>query len=72
MIVIPHGTMFTVLPVVFELSLGVMILSRGELVKPGLIGGAGFSLTAALASSIRESIANLGLAIAFAVLALVN
>lgn len=68
-LVIPQAKFFTILLVVLQLSIALMILSRGELVQVGLVVGAGFSLLAALVSNVPGATANLALAIIMALLA---
>jgi hypothetical protein len=62
--------LFTVLLVVFQLIVAFCILSRGELVVPGLIAGAIFCFAAALVSNTGGAIANLILAVGQLFLAL--
>ena len=69
-IIIPHAKLFTILLIVLQVSIALMILSRGSLVQLGLVAGAGFSLLAALVSSVPGAIANLALAITMLLLAL--
>jgi hypothetical protein len=61
-IVLPYSKLFTILLIVFQLFVAISILSRGILVKPGLIAGAAFTLAAAMVSNIPGAIANLALA----------
>ena len=68
-LVIPHDRIFTVLLIIFQLIVAFCILSRGELVVPGLIAGAVFCFTAALVSNTGGAIANLVLAVGQLVLA---
>jgi hypothetical protein len=69
-LVIPRAKVFTVLLVALQLSVAVMIFSRGELVTTGLTVGAAFALAAAFVSSPGGAVANLALAAAQALLAL--
>ena len=68
-LVIPHDRIFTVLLIIFQLIVAFCILSRGELVVPGLIAGAVFCFAAALVSNTGGAIANLVLAFGQLVLA---
>jgi hypothetical protein len=62
-VVIPHGSLFTISLIVFQLIVAYCILSRGPLVKPGLIAGAIFSFGVVLVSNAFGAVANLGMAI---------
>ena len=62
-LVIPHDRLFTILLIIFQLFVAFCILSRGELVVPGLIAGTVFCFAAALVSNTGGAIANLALAI---------
>jgi hypothetical protein len=68
-VVIPQAKLFTILLIVLQGSIAIMILSRGNLVKPGLIAGVVFCLAAAFVSNVPGAIANLALAGALAILA---
>jgi hypothetical protein len=68
-LVIPHDRLFTILLIVFQLIVAFCILSRGDLVVPGLIAGAVFCFAAALVSNTGGAIANLVLAVGQLVLA---
>lgn len=61
-VVIPHARLFTILLILFQLTLAFCILSRGELVKPGLIAGALFNLAVAFVSNTPGAIASLAMA----------
>lgn len=61
-VVIPNDKLVTLAIIVFQASVAVMILTRGDLVRPGLIAGGSFAAGAALASSPRGAIGNLVLA----------
>lgn len=61
-IVLPYSKLFTILLIVFQLIVAISILSRGIIVKPGLIAGAVFSLAAVMVSNMPGAIANLILA----------
>ena len=69
-LVIPHDRLFTILLIIFQLVVAFCILSRAELVVPGLIAGAVFCFAAALVSNTGGAIANLVLAAGQLVLAL--
>jgi hypothetical protein len=71
-VVIPYARLFTVLLIALQVSIAVMILSRGNLVQYGLIAGAVFSLAAALVSNVPGAIANLALAALLILLALTH
>ncbi len=68
-IVIPHAKLFTILLITLQTSTAFMILSRGNLVKPGLIVGAAFSLAVVPLSNVPGAIANFTLAAIQALLA---
>lgn len=61
-VVIPNARIFTVIMIVFQLAVAVCILSRGVLVKPGLLAGALFAFGAAFVSNGPGAAANLALA----------
>jgi hypothetical protein len=67
--VIPNATAVTVVFVLFEATVAVMILLRGDLVQPALIAGGGFALVGAAASSPGGTVANLAMAVALFTLA---
>jgi hypothetical protein len=69
-VVIPHARLFTILLIVFQLAVAFCILSRGALVRPGLIAGAIFSFTVVFVSSAPGAIANLVMSIGQLYLAL--
>lgn len=69
-VVLPNARPFTVLLVAFQTAVAIMILTRGDLVTPALLAGAGFAGLAALASSPAGTAANLALAAIQAALAL--
>jgi hypothetical protein len=62
-VVIPNGTVFTVLLIVFQAAVAIAILTRGDLVTLGLLAGGTFALVAALFSNPAGAIANLVLAV---------
>lgn len=61
--VIPHARLFTILLIAFQLIVAFSILSRGPLVKPGLIAGAIFSFGVVFVSNVPGAIGNLVMAI---------
>ena len=61
-VVIPNGRLFTILVIVVQVAVGIAILSRGDLVKLGLLAGGAFAVLAALASSPGGTVGNLVLA----------
>lgn len=69
-VVIPRARLFTILLIVFQLIVAFCILSRGPLVKPGLIAGAIFSFGVVFVSNAFGAIANLVMAIVQLYLAL--
>lgn len=71
-LVIPHTTVFTILLIIFQMSVGLMILTRGSLIEEGLFAGAAFSLAIIPASNTRGILANSGLAAVLVVLALLR
>lgn len=50
-LILPNARLFTVLLVLFQVTVAVLILIRGDLVKAALIAGGVFALVAGLASS---------------------
>ncbi|UCG25889.1 MAG: hypothetical protein JSW55_07855 [Chloroflexota bacterium] len=68
-LVIPRASLITALLVALQISIAILILSRGDSVRTGLIMGCLFCLAAALVSSIGGAIANLILATLMALLA---
>jgi hypothetical protein len=71
-VVIPNATVVTALLVVFGATVAIMILLRGDLVRPALLAGGGFALAAAAASSPGGTVANLALAAVAFTLALAH
>ncbi len=61
-VVIPNATLVTSLLVLFGAAVAIMILSRGDLVRPGLLAGGCFALVAAAPSSPGGTVANVALA----------
>ncbi len=68
--VIPNATLATIVIVLVEAALALMILLRGDLVRPALLAGAVFATTAAAASSPGGTVGNLALATIMVILAL--
>jgi hypothetical protein len=62
-VVIPNAKVFTVLLIIFQVSVAICILSRGALVVPGVMAGAIFCFGAVLVSNPGGAIANLVMAI---------
>lgn len=62
-VVIPHARLFTISLIAFQLIVALCILSRGPLVKPGLIAGAIFSFGVVFVSNTFGAIASLVMAI---------
>ena len=60
-VVIPNARLCTILLIVFQLTVAFFLLSRGALVKPGLIAGAIFAFEAVLVSNTTGAIANLAM-----------
>ena len=69
-VVIPRARLFTILLIIFQLTVAFCILSRGELVKPGLFLGAIFSFAVVFVSNAPGAIANLVMSIGQLYLAL--
>jgi hypothetical protein len=61
-LVIPNGTVVTVLVILFQVTVAVAILSRGDLVTAALYTGATFALVVAFFSSPRGAVGNVALA----------
>lgn len=68
-LVIPRASLFTILIIACQISVAILILSRGDFVKAGLIVGCLFCLVAAFVSSVGGAIGNLTLAALMALLA---
>jgi hypothetical protein len=62
-VVIPRSRAFTIVLVIFQVSVALALLSRGPYTAYGLWAGALFCLVAAAASSLGGAIANLILAV---------
>lgn len=60
--VLPHATVFTVSLILFETAVAIIILTRGDLVRPALVAGAVFCVIAALVSRPGGTAGNLALA----------
>lgn len=69
-VVIPNGTLFTVLLIVFQVAVAIAILTLGDFVKVALLAGGAFSLAVAFFSNPAGSAAGLALAVIQFVLAL--
>jgi hypothetical protein len=63
-LVIPHARLFTILLIIFQLTLAFCILSRGNLVKPALFAGAIFNLGVAFVANATGAIASLVMSVA--------
>ncbi len=61
-VIMPNGRLFTGLLIAFQTAVGVLVLTRGDLVKAALIVGGVFAVGAALASSPGGTVGNLILA----------
>ena len=61
-VVIPKDRVITLAIIAVQAAVAIMILSRGDLVRPGLIAGGVFASGAALVSSPRGAVGNLALA----------
>jgi uncharacterized membrane protein YphA (DoxX/SURF4 family) len=71
-VIIPHARLFAILFIIFQVVVAVCILSRGTLVRPGLIAGAIFSLVVVFVSNTYGAIANLIMCIVQIYLALIR
>ena len=69
-LVIPRARYFTAALIVFQLVVGISILSRGAFVEVGLLAGAIFCFGAVFVSSIPGALANLVMAVVQLYLAL--
>ena len=69
-VVIPRARIFTISLIIFQLVVAFCILSRGALVRPGLIAGAIFSIAVVFVSNASGAIANLVMSIVQLYLAL--
>jgi hypothetical protein len=61
-VVVPNARLITILVIVFQVIVGILIISRGDLVKLALIVGGTFALAVAVVSSPGGTIGNLLLA----------
>ena len=61
--VIPNPRMFTTTLILFQLFVGIAILSQGPSVKLGLLAGTAFCMYAVFVSNLPGAIANLVLAV---------
>lgn len=68
-VVLPNGTIFTILVIAFQVTVAVLIFTRGNLATAALFAGAGFAFLAALASSPGGTVGNLVLAAIQSILA---
>jgi len=71
-VVIPNALVVTALLVVFGATVAIMILSRGDLVRPALLAGGGFAFVAAAASSPGGTVAGLAVGVVAFLLALTD
>lgn len=62
-VVIPRARLFTGLLIAFQLLVASLILSRGNLVEPGLIAGAAFCFIVVFVSNASGAMANLLMAV---------
>lgn len=68
-VVIPNARFFTAALIAFQLLVALAILSRGELVRLGLLAGGVFAFSAVFVSNMSGGIANLFLALSLIYLA---
>ena len=61
-VIIPNGTLFTVALITFQITISILIFTRGDLVAAALFAGGTFALVVALFSSPGGAIGNLVLA----------
>jgi len=61
--VLPTPRIFTVTLILFQLLVGIAILSRGQFVSAGLLAGVVFSLYAVFFSDVRSAVVNIGLSV---------
>jgi hypothetical protein len=61
-VIIPNGTLFTVLLIAFQVTIAIAIFTRGDLVTAALHAGGAFAFVVAFFSSPGGTIANLMLA----------
>jgi hypothetical protein len=61
--VIPNPSIFTVTLILFQLFVGIALLSRGPFVGLGLLAGTVFCMYAVFVSNVPGAIANLALAV---------
>ena len=62
-IVLPNPGIFTVLLILFQLFVGIALLSEGPYVGLGLLAGTAFSMYAVFVTNVPGAIANLALAV---------
>jgi hypothetical protein len=68
-VVIPNASLFTLLIVAIQVTVATAIFTRSGFVVPGLVVGSLFALGSALVSNVPGAMANLGIAVALALLA---
>jgi hypothetical protein len=61
--VLPRPRLFTVTLILFQLFVGIALLSQGPYVSLGLLAGVAFCMYAVFVSSVPGAIANLALAV---------
>jgi len=61
--VIPSPGMFTVMLILFQLFVGIALLSQGPYVGLGLLAGTAFCMYAVFVTNVPGAVANLGLAV---------
>lgn len=61
--VLPNPGIFTLLLILFQLFVGIALLSQGPYVRLGLLAGTAFCMYAVFVSNLPGAIANLGLAV---------
>lgn len=61
-VIIPNGTIFTVLLIAFQVTIAIAIFTRGDLVTAALLAGGAFAFVVAFFSSPGGTVGNLTLA----------
>lgn len=61
-LIVPNSVAFTVLLIVFQVTVAASIVSRGDAVGPALVVGGGFAATVALFSSPGGALGNVAAA----------
>lgn len=61
--VLPNPDLFTVMLILFQLFVGIALLSQGSYVDLGLLAGTAFCMYAVFVSNVPGAIANLSLAV---------